>query len=77
MPRLHVDFNDLDEQGCVRVFRREAPGLAIGDDVVLYDADGNTAQGTVLGWSGRDDVLAVAQMRAGSWRDGYQGKVSS
>jgi len=49
-PRVHVDFNEVDEDGLVAVLRTHAEGpdeLSVGTVVQLFDEDGNTALGRV------------------------------
>lgn len=49
-PRVHVDFNGVDEDGCIVALRSHADNpeaLELGTVVRLFDEDGNTALGRV------------------------------
>lgn len=66
---VHVDFNDMDAEGRFFVLGDDVCGeLRLNSNVTLYDAEGNSAQGTVVEL--RADQAAVVAMTAGSWRRG-------
>jgi hypothetical protein len=48
-PRLRVDFNDADDSDIIRTLRRNATpnSIGVGDQVRLYDDEGNAALGCV------------------------------
>src|SRR4051812_43806028 len=48
MIRVRVDFNSVDEDGYVRALQRRATGkVSPGDEVVAFDADGNSCLAVV------------------------------
>lgn len=65
--RVHVDFNDMETTGQFFVLRGDANGeLTLDSQVALYDAEGNSAQGTVIELV--EGQSAVVAMTPGSWQ---------
>lgn len=67
-PRVHVDFNDMDQQGRFFVLPEDIEDgtLGLGSNVVLVDEEGNSALGHVAELMERGQALIA--MAAGSWR---------
>jgi hypothetical protein len=64
---VHVDFNDMDLDGRFFVLPEDAGGLlSLHSQVLLQDAEGNSALGTVVELMDRG--RAIIAMTAGSWR---------
>ncbi len=74
-PRIHVDFNGIHEDGRLDVLTRHADdpsGVLPGALVELWDEDGNSALGRVIGVGERD--LAQVEVMLDTWRsDGPDG----
>jgi hypothetical protein len=67
LPRVHVDFNDLGMDG--QLYARPADSdrlLQADSQVILWDGEGNCADGRVVAITERGD--AVLAMVPGSWR---------
>ncbi len=68
LPRVLVDFNDLDTDGQLyaRAGDSDRP-LQEGSRVILWDGEGNSADGQVVAMTELGD--AVLAMVPGSWRE--------
>jgi hypothetical protein len=68
LPRVHVDFNDLDTDGQLyaRLADSDVP-LQADSQVILWDGEGNYADGRVVAMTERGD--AVLAMVPDSWRE--------
>lgn len=70
-PRIHVDFNGIQEDGRIFALRRHAdvPAAVVpGASVQLWDEDGDTVQGRVVALSERD--LVEIEVLEESWQPG-------
>src|SRR6266542_1635364 len=67
-PRVHVDFNDMDQEGRFFVLPDDVEDGALGPGsaVMLVDEEGNSALGRVAELMERG--RAIIAMTAGSWR---------
>lgn len=71
VPRIHVDFNGLQDDGCLIALRRHAdrPSAVVpGTRVVLWDEEGNTAAGRILELGQREQLRIQVELR--TWRAG-------
>ncbi len=67
--RVHVDFNDMDMDGRFYVLPDDVVGqLKLQSHVMLHDAEGNSARGTVIELMGQG--RAMIEMITGSWHRG-------
>lgn len=67
--RVHVDFNDVEEDGRIGALAESADdpsALVPGAEVTLWDEDGNTAQGRVVELADRG-LVWIDPLRA-TWR---------
>lgn len=70
-PRIHVDFNDIQEDGRISALKRHADipeAVEPGALVALWDEDGDTAQGRVESVGERD--LVEIEVLMDSWIPG-------
>jgi hypothetical protein len=72
MASVHVDFNDVDDDGRMRACYPDhvtaGASLAPGERVVLEDSEGNSMRGQVEGFEnyGRGDLVRV-KLIMGTW----------
>ena len=67
LPRVHVDFNDLDTDGSLYALLTDSDSpLQAGSQVILWDGEGNFADGRVGAVTDRGH--ATIAMVPGSWR---------
>src|SRR5260370_769178 len=66
LAHVHVDFNEMDLDGRFFVLPEDAGGrLPLNAQVILEDAEGNSARGTVVELMGQG--RAMIAMLAGTW----------
>jgi hypothetical protein len=77
-PRVHVDFNDIEEDGRLGGLTRNADdpsALQRGTRVVLWDEEGNSAEGLVAELGDRD--LVWFEVVPDTWRSWHENSVDS
>jgi hypothetical protein len=67
LPRVRVDFNELDSRGRLYTFPDDSDQeLRLDREVVLWDDEGNSAQAHVVEITDRG--RAIVEMTPGTWR---------
>lgn len=70
MTRIRADFNSVGSEGLVRSDCSRADGpFAIGDRVVVHDADGNECEATVIVLD-RPSGRVRLQLDVSTWQEG-------